>query len=142
MPKVILKYVYTWTAFLLVIYINPQCNCGPHLQRDKIKQLPRSFGPGTLSQVLGAVVQSLIDASLQTKQTFSILRTRQGDGETVVRGNDFQKSKILSLSVKLTFLKQNMRIRYILFACPQLMIYRDLKLILNFFAKTWDIVKT
>lgn len=45
-----------------------------------------SIGPGTLSEILRKTVQALIDASLNPKQTFSVLRTRQGDGDVVVHG--------------------------------------------------------
>lgn len=73
-------------ALLVSVYINRLCNCGPHLDSSKVQKLPRLIGPGTLSQVLRETVQGLVDAALQTKQTFSILRTRQGDGDIVIRG--------------------------------------------------------
>ncbi|XP_057373820.1 polycomb protein Scm-like [Daphnia carinata] len=67
------------------VYVNGMCNCGPHLDPSKVKRLPRLIGPGTLSHVLRETVQGIVDAALQTKQTFSILRTRQGDGNIVIR---------------------------------------------------------
>ncbi len=66
--------------------MNRLCSCGPHLEPNKVKQLPRPIGPGTPSEVLKETVQGLIDAALKPKQTFSILRTRQGDGDVVIRG--------------------------------------------------------
>ena len=66
--------------------MNPFCNCGSHLDANKLRQLPRPIGPGTLSQVLKETVQGLVDAAVKTKQTFSILRTRQGDGDVIIRG--------------------------------------------------------
>ncbi|XP_046440517.1 polycomb protein SCMH1-like [Daphnia pulex] len=72
-------------AAIVSIYVNHSCNCGSHLDPNKIRQLKRSIGPGTPSQVLRDTVQGLVDAALQTKQTFSILRTRQGDGDVIIR---------------------------------------------------------
>lgn len=72
--------------FLVCIYINRSCHCGSHLEPSKVRQLPKTIGPGSLSEVLREVVQGLVNASLQTKQTFSILRTRQGDGDVIIRG--------------------------------------------------------
>ena len=68
------------------IYINRSCACGPHLNPEKVRALSSVFGPGQLSRVLRDVVQALIDVSLQPKQMFSILKTRHGDGDVVVRG--------------------------------------------------------
>lgn len=70
----------------MCIHINRSCHCGSHLDPNKVKQLPKTIGPESLSEVLREIVQGLVDASLQTKQTFSILRTRQGDGDVVIRG--------------------------------------------------------
>ena len=48
--------------------------------------MPQIIGPGLLSRVLRDTVQGLVDAAVLIKQTFSILRTRQGDGDVVIRG--------------------------------------------------------
>lgn len=62
------------------------CDCGPHLEHNKIRLLPKTVGPGTMTELLQKTVQCIVDAAKETKQTFSILRTRQGDGEVLVRG--------------------------------------------------------
>lgn len=71
---------------LATVYIRQSCECGPHLDPIKMRRLSSSFGPGPISRVLRDVVQGLVDAATQTKQTFSVLRTRQGDGDVVIRG--------------------------------------------------------
>jgi hypothetical protein len=71
------------------------------LDPNKLRQLKRPLGPGTLSQVLRDTVQSLVDAALQTKQTFSILRTRQGDGDVVIRGKISQRIKPFKFEIAL-----------------------------------------
>ncbi len=48
--------------------------------------MPQIIGPGLLNRVLRDTVQGLVDSAVQIKQTFSILRTRQGDGDVVIRG--------------------------------------------------------
>lgn len=72
--------------FAETIYINHMCDCGPHLDHSKIKQLSRKIGPASIAELLGKTVQSIVDVAKETKQTFSILRTRQGDGDVLVRG--------------------------------------------------------
>ena len=74
------------TIVLASIYINSSCYCGPNLDVSKIKLLPQVIGPNFLSRVLQDTVQSLVDIALQTKNAFSMLRPRQGDGDVVVRG--------------------------------------------------------
>lgn len=51
-----------------------------------MKKLPNVVGPGLLSRVLRDAVQGLVDSAQQAKQTFSVLRNRQGDGDAVIRG--------------------------------------------------------
>lgn len=75
-----------------IIYVRSSCDCGPHLDPIKIKQLLSPVGPGLLNRVLRDTVQGLVDSALQTKQTFSILRNRQGDGDVVIRGTTFLPS--------------------------------------------------
>ena len=70
----------------MTIYIRKLCECGPFLDRSKMRQLADTIGPGQISRVLRDSVQGLIDAATQTKNTFSILRNRQGDGDVVIRG--------------------------------------------------------
>ena len=48
--------------------------------------MPQIIGPGLLNRVLRDTVQGLVDAAVDIKQTFSMLRTRQGDGDVVIRG--------------------------------------------------------
>jgi len=68
------------------IYINTSCHGGPNLDVTKIKLLPRVVGPSFLSRAQQDTVQSLVDIALDTKNTFRLLRSRQGDGDGVVRG--------------------------------------------------------
>lgn len=57
----------------------------PNLDVTKIKLLPRVVGPSFLSRAQQDTVQSLVDIALDTKNTFRLLRSRQGDGDGVVR---------------------------------------------------------
>ena len=55
---------------------------GPFLDPKKIQGLPSSFGPGPLNRVLRQSVQQLVDASLDQKEMFGLLR--QGDGKIII----------------------------------------------------------
>ena len=78
------------------IFINSACFCGPNLDASKILQMPQIIGPGLLNRVLRDTVQGLVDAAVHIKQTFSILRTRQGDGDVVIRGSNSLYSHSIS----------------------------------------------
>ena len=72
--------------FSAAIYFNSSCYGGPNLDVTKIKLLPRVVGPSLLSRALQDTIQSVIDIALDTKNAFRLLRSRQGDGDGVVRG--------------------------------------------------------
>ena len=79
-----------WTKVAVCcLYVHGDCRCGVHLDADKVRVLPGTFGPDLLSRVLRDAVQALVDAARQPKQMFAILRTRHGDGDVVVRGSFF-----------------------------------------------------
>ena len=78
------------------IYVNSSCCCGSHVDADRLRSsVPKGrFGPASLSRVLRDAVQSLVDAAVNPKQMFSILRTRHGDGDVVIRSNVSTKNYI------------------------------------------------
>ncbi|RZF46271.1 hypothetical protein LSTR_LSTR015188 [Laodelphax striatellus] len=78
-----------------LVYVNPGCYCGPYLDPRKVCQLPMQFGPGAISRVLRESVQSLVDAALDQKQIFGMLR--QGDGKVIITASFDGKSVTVRL---------------------------------------------
>ncbi|XP_030627974.1 polycomb protein SCMH1 [Chanos chanos] len=66
------------------VYVNKHGNCGPHLDRKQMLQLPDHFGPGPVNTVLQHAVQACVDCAYQPKTLFSFLQS-QSDGGEIIR---------------------------------------------------------
>ncbi|XP_046986831.1 polycomb protein SCMH1 isoform X1 [Schistocerca americana] len=64
------------------IFINHGCTCGPYLDPRKVSELPVMYNAKNINRLLRDFVQSLVDAALDQKQIFGILR--QGEGKVVI----------------------------------------------------------
>lgn len=64
------------------VFVNHGCTCGPYLDPRKVADLPVVFNGKSISRVLRECVQSLVDAALDQKQIFGLLR--QGEGRVVI----------------------------------------------------------
>lgn len=72
-----------WLFHLLVcIYLNKYGKVGPHLDQQRIQQLPDHFGPGCASSVLQQCVQACVDSAHYQATVFACLKAGQG-GEIV-----------------------------------------------------------
>ena len=70
---------------LTIFVIQPnKSGCGPFLDPVKITNLPEAFGPGPIHRVLRESVQHLVDAALEQKKVFELLRPRQGEGKVII----------------------------------------------------------
>uniref|UniRef100_A0A8B9GZ12 Scm polycomb group protein like 2 n=1 Tax=Astyanax mexicanus TaxID=7994 RepID=A0A8B9GZ12_ASTMX len=66
------------------VYVNKHGDCGPHLDRKLMLQLPDHFGPGPVNTVLQHAVQACVDCAYQPKSLFSFLQS-QSDGGEIIR---------------------------------------------------------
>ncbi|XP_041936104.1 sex comb on midleg-like protein 2 isoform X1 [Alosa sapidissima] len=66
------------------VYVNKHGNCGPHLDRKLVLQLPDHFGPGPVNKVLQYSVQACVDCAYQPKLLYSFLQS-QSDGGEIIR---------------------------------------------------------
>lgn len=69
----------------MCVYVNKHGECGPHLDRKLMLQLPDHFGPGPVNTVLQHAVQACVDCAYQPKTLFSFLQS-QSDGGEIIRG--------------------------------------------------------
>jgi hypothetical protein len=74
------------------IFVNHGCSCGPYLDPRKVANLPMVFNGKSISRVLKECVQSLVDAALDQKQIFGLLR--QGEGRVVITGERLQHCSV------------------------------------------------
>ncbi|XP_054437170.1 sex comb on midleg-like protein 2 [Pteronotus mesoamericanus] len=65
------------------VYINKHGDCGPHLDQNKIQQLPDHFGPGPVNVVLQQTVQACVDCAIESKTVFGFLKKDNHDGEVI-----------------------------------------------------------
>lgn len=70
----------------LTIFVIPpgKSGCGPYLDPVKVSNLPEAFGPGFMHRVLRESVQHLVDAALDQKKIFELLRPHQGEGRVII----------------------------------------------------------
>ncbi|XP_062384384.1 sex comb on midleg-like protein 2 isoform X3 [Sardina pilchardus] len=68
----------------LCVYVNKHGDCGPHLDRTLVLQLPDHFGPGPVNKVLQYSVQACVDCAYQPKLLYSFLQS-QSDGGEIIR---------------------------------------------------------
>lgn len=77
------------------ITVNNSCYCGPYLDPRKVAELPSQFGPGSLNKILRLSVQSLVDAALDQKQVFGLIR--QGEGKVMISASFDSKNIMIRL---------------------------------------------
>ena len=69
-------------------YLDPvkvaNLSTGPYLDPAKVANLPEAFGPGPLHRVLRESVQHLVDAALDQRKIFELLKPNQGDGKVII----------------------------------------------------------
>uniref|UniRef100_A0A4W2H567 Scm polycomb group protein like 2 n=1 Tax=Bos indicus x Bos taurus TaxID=30522 RepID=A0A4W2H567_BOBOX len=92
------------------VYINKHGNCGPHLDQNKIQQLPDHFGPGPVNVVLRQMVQACVDCAIQSKTVFEFLKPDDRGGEVITAAFDgeihsIQLPPVNSASFVLRFLE-------------------------------------
>lgn len=83
------NYHAYYSASLVCVYLNKYGKVGPHLDQQRIQQLPDHFGPGRASSVLQQCVQACVDAAHNQGTVFSCLKSGQG-GEVISGGHLFQ----------------------------------------------------
>ncbi|KAJ9585032.1 hypothetical protein L9F63_020623, partial [Diploptera punctata] len=64
------------------VFVNHGCTCGPYLDPRKVASLPEVFTGKSITRVLRECVQAVVDAALDQKQIFGLLR--QGEGRVVI----------------------------------------------------------
>jgi len=69
--------------------------CGPFLDPVKVERLPQQFGPAPIHRVLRESVQNLVDAALDQKQMFGLLR--QGEGKVIITASFEDKMQSVRL---------------------------------------------
>lgn len=81
------------------VYVNKHGNCGPHLNKKKVQQLPDHFGPGPVPIVLQQAVQGCVDCAYQAKTVFSFLKSGHHGGEAITASFDGEKHTVKLPSV-------------------------------------------
>ncbi|XP_067896488.1 polycomb protein SCMH1 isoform X2 [Heterodontus francisci] len=81
------------------VYVNKHGNCGPHLNKKKVQQLPDHFGPGPVPTVLQQAVQGCVDCAYQVKTVFSFLKSGHHGGEAITATFDGEKHTVKLPSV-------------------------------------------
>ncbi|XP_066998695.1 polycomb protein Scm isoform X2 [Anabrus simplex] len=66
----------------ICVFVNHGCNCGPYLDPRKVSELPMVYTAKSINRILRECVQSLVDAALDQKQIFGLLR--QGEGRVII----------------------------------------------------------
>ncbi|XP_069695083.1 polycomb protein Scm isoform X2 [Periplaneta americana] len=79
------------------VFVNHGCTCGPYLDPRKVANLPMVFNGKSINRVLRECVQSLVDAALDQKQIFGLLR--QGEGRVVITASFDSKTVHVRLPV-------------------------------------------
>merc|ERR1719282_1251900 len=83
---------------LTIFVIQPnKSGCGPFLDPVKVANLPEAFGPGPLHRVLRESVQHLVDAALDQRKIFELLKPNQGDGKVIITASFEDKMHKLRL---------------------------------------------
>ncbi|KAG8587659.1 hypothetical protein GDO81_005742 [Engystomops pustulosus] len=70
------------------VYVNKHGNCGPHLDKKKVFQLPDHFGPGPVNIVLQLAVQACVDCSHHSKLVFGFIKSGHHGGEVITASFD------------------------------------------------------
>lgn len=59
--------------FVLAVYINIVCWCGPYLDPRKVSNVSTQIGPASVVKVTRETIQALVDSALDQKQVFNIV---------------------------------------------------------------------
>ncbi|XP_069613433.1 sex comb on midleg-like protein 2 isoform X2 [Ranitomeya imitator] len=70
------------------VYVNKHGNCGPHLDKKKVLQLPDHFGPGPVNVVLQLAVQACVECAHISKLVFGFLKSGHHGGEVITASFD------------------------------------------------------
>ncbi|KAG9492660.1 hypothetical protein GDO78_000906 [Eleutherodactylus coqui] len=76
------------------VYVNKHGNCGPHLDKKKVLQLPDHFGPGPVNIVMQLAVQACVDSAHHSKVVFGFLKSGQHGGEVITAAFDGEMHSI------------------------------------------------
>ncbi|XP_077338340.1 sex comb on midleg-like protein 2 isoform X1 [Lithobates pipiens] len=76
------------------VYVNKHGNCGPHLDKKKVLQLPDHFGPGPVNLVLQQAVQACVDCAHHCKVVFGFLKSGHHGGEIITASFDGEKHSV------------------------------------------------
>ncbi|XP_072272738.1 sex comb on midleg-like protein 2 isoform X2 [Pyxicephalus adspersus] len=76
------------------VYVNKHGNCGPHLDKKKVLQLPDHFGPGPVNLVLQQAVQACVDCAHHCKVVFGFLKSGHHGGEVITASFDGEKHSV------------------------------------------------
>ena len=82
----------------ITIKVNKSWNLGPYLDPYKVAHLPEQFGQGPIHKVVRESVQKLVDASLDQREVFGMLR--QGEGRVIITASfedKIQKVRLLAM---------------------------------------------
>ncbi|XP_067896492.1 polycomb protein SCMH1 isoform X5 [Heterodontus francisci] len=82
------------------VYVNKHGNCGPHLNKKKVQQLPDHFGPGPVPTVLQQAVQGCVDCAYQVKTVFSFLKSGHHGGEAITAKEETSDPATLNRGLK------------------------------------------
>ncbi|KAM9320790.1 sex comb on midleg-like protein 2 [Gastrophryne carolinensis] len=76
------------------VYVNKHGNCGPHLDKKKLIQLPDHFGPAPVNVVLQQAVQACVDCAHHCKVVFGFLKAGHHGGEIITASFDGEKRSV------------------------------------------------
>ncbi|XP_041067685.1 polycomb protein SCMH1 isoform X5 [Carcharodon carcharias] len=82
------------------VYVNKHGNCGPHLNKKNVQQLPDHFGPGPVPTVLQQAVQGCVDCAYQAKTVFSFLKSGHHGGEAITAKEETLEPATLNRGLK------------------------------------------
>lgn len=79
------------------VFVNHGCMCGPYLDPRKVSELPVTYSAKSINRLVRECVQALVDAALDQKQIFGLLR--QGEGRVIITASFDSKSVDVRLPV-------------------------------------------
>ncbi|GLG97588.1 Polycomb protein SCMH1 [Gryllus bimaculatus] len=79
------------------VFVNHGCMCGPYLDPRKVSELPMVYSAKSINRLVRECVQALVDAALDQKQIFGLLR--QGEGRVIITASFDSKSVDVRLPV-------------------------------------------
>ncbi|KAM6977909.1 sex comb on midleg-like protein 4 [Aplochiton taeniatus] len=67
------------------VYVNHHGDCGPHLDRKRVQQLPDHFGPAPVNSVLQQAVQACVDCTFQPSVLLGFLQNQADAAGELIR---------------------------------------------------------